>query len=45
MTDGSFGWLVSQPPSLRSAIVKSAFTGLLLRFDRSTDQGANALIS
>ena len=41
---GSFG-LVSQPPSLRSVTLNSAFTGLLLRFDRNTDQGVNALIS
>ena len=41
---GSFG-LVSQPPTLRSAAFNSAFTGLLLRFDKNTDQGASASIS
>ena len=41
---GSFG-VVSTPPVLSSAVFNSAFTGLLLRFSKDTDQGSSALLS
>ena len=41
---GSFG-AVSTPPKLASAAFNGAFTGLVLRFSKDTDQGSNARFS